>query len=226
MNQAQTFQVNNKPVNAYLAVPESGNGSGIIVLHAWWGLTPFFKEVCQRLTKEGFVALAPDFYHGAIASTIDEAKQLRAGIDREVANEEMKKAVDFLCTYEAVGDSRIGIIGFSLGANYALWLARTKPNNVATVVLFYGAGAGKYDKTQATFLGHFAENDRWGVGPKKVSLLEERLRSAGREVNFYTYPDTEHWFFEADHPDVYNTDAAQLAWERTIKFLQSQLGAK
>ena len=70
------IQVNQQPVNAYLALPASGKGPGILVLHAWWGLTPFFKELCNRLAEQGFVALAPDLYHGPTASTVDEAQAL------------------------------------------------------------------------------------------------------------------------------------------------------
>jgi dienelactone hydrolase len=46
--------------SGYVTVPDSGEGPGVLVLHAWWGLTPFFRRVCDRLAEAGFVALAPD----------------------------------------------------------------------------------------------------------------------------------------------------------------------
>jgi carboxymethylenebutenolidase len=82
------------------------------------------------------------------------------------------------------------------------------------------------DKTQAAYLGHFAERDEWGADRKKVEKLAADLRAARREVLFYTYPGTEHWFFEADRPEAYQATAAQLAWERTVEFLHKQLGSK
>ena len=67
---------------AYLAVPEGGTGPGVLVLHAWWGLTPDFSGVCDRLAAAGFVALAPELYAGgATATTIAEAEALRDAHD-------------------------------------------------------------------------------------------------------------------------------------------------
>ncbi len=77
------FQADGRTISAYLAVPENGNGPGVLVLHAWWGLTDIFKQVCDRLAREGFIALAPDLYHGKTASTIEEADQLASSMDGE-----------------------------------------------------------------------------------------------------------------------------------------------
>ena len=71
------FDINGKTVTGYLALPGRGHGPGVLVLHAWWGLTPFFKDVCERLAAEGFVALAPDRYGGPTAATIEEAEALQ-----------------------------------------------------------------------------------------------------------------------------------------------------
>jgi carboxymethylenebutenolidase len=90
------------------------------------------------------------------------------------------------------------------------------------VVLFYGTGGGKFDKTGAAFMGHFTENDDWGVHPKKINALADRIRAANQEAKFYTYPNTEHWFVETDRPE-YDQTASELAWQRTIEFLQDQL---
>ena len=72
-------------VPGYLAVPKKGNGPGVLVLHAWWGLTDFFKGLSDRLASTGFVAFAPDLYRGATASTREEAKKLLAKLDDERA---------------------------------------------------------------------------------------------------------------------------------------------
>ena len=223
MNQMHEFTIAGGTAKGYLAVPESGSGAGVIVLHAWWGLTEFSKEVCERLADEGFVVLAPDLYHGDTAATIDEAKRLRSAMDRNVAHKKLKGAVDCVRSHPAVSDSSIGLVGFSLGGHLALWLARNKPKEVAAVVVFYGTGGGSFDKTRAAFLGHFAESDPY-ASPSSVQKLEERLRATEREVTFHIYPGTGHWFFEMDRPDAYDADAARLAWERTIEFLRVRLG--
>jgi carboxymethylenebutenolidase len=79
----------------------------VLVLHAWWGLNPFVKSVCDRLAQAGFVALAPDLYHGATASTIEEAKKLRAKLKREAVAQEINQAVGHLCSM--CGKQRIGV---------------------------------------------------------------------------------------------------------------------
>jgi carboxymethylenebutenolidase len=219
-----TFPWKDRSASGHLALPATGSGPGVILLHAWWGLSPFFITLCQRLADAGFVVLAPDLYHGATANTIAEAKQLRSLVDRDVAHEEMRAAVAYLRQHPAVRSPRMGTVGFSLGAHWALWLADQQPHEIDAVVLFYGTSGGRFRKTQATFLGHFAEQDSWGAGSQSVQALAERLRSAGRDSTFHTYPNTQHWFAEEDRSDAYDAVAAQLAWQRTIAFLQIRLG--
>jgi carboxymethylenebutenolidase len=210
-------------ISGHLATPASGSGPGVIVLHAWWGLNDFFKTLCRRLADTGFVALAPDLYHGAVAATIAEAKQLRSQVERDTVNKEMSAAVAYLEQHPAVHGNSLGVVGFSLGAHWALWLADHHPGSIGAVVLYYGTSGGRFTKTRAAFLGHFAEHDTWGASAQSVQALEMRLRMAGHATSFYTYPDTRHWFAESDCLDAYDAEAAQLAWERSIEFLQSDL---
>jgi carboxymethylenebutenolidase len=114
------------------------------------------------------------------------------------------------------------MIGFSLGASYALDLAAADPEHIRSVVLFYGTGGGDFSTARAAYLGHFAENDAFEPQPN-VDDLEESLRRAGRPVTFYRYPGTGHWFFEPDRIEAYNQAAASLAWERTLTFLRHSL---
>lgn len=80
-------------VSGYLAIPAKGNGSGVLVLHAWWGLTDFFKDLCVRLSTAGFVAFAPDLYRGSTASTRDEAENLVSKLDQEAASRDIVSGV-------------------------------------------------------------------------------------------------------------------------------------
>ena len=113
-------------------------------------------------------------------------------------------------------------IGFSYGFSFAMEAARLRPQVVKAVSLFYGTGGGKLDKTQAIFQGHFAEKDEWGANQVKAKKLEERIRSAGQETEFYIYPGLNHWFFEEDN-QAYNQDAAGLAWQRCVTFMRKHL---
>jgi carboxymethylenebutenolidase len=211
-----------KTAESYLAVPKEGKGPGVLVLHAWWGFTPFFKDLCNRLADEGFVALAPDFYHGATASTIDKAKNLRSKLKSTIVVKETTGAVEYLRSHQSVSGNRIGVLGFSLGGYWALGLAGLKPDDIAAVVVFYGTRMMNYAKTRAAFLGHFAEDDKW-ASVKRVHQLEEKMRSAGKEVAFPIYLGTKHWFFEEDRPEAYNAEAAEQAWQRSIEFLRNKL---
>jgi carboxymethylenebutenolidase len=206
----------------YLALPPAEEGPGVLVLHAWWGLSEAIKDLCDRLAGEGFVAYAPDLYHGKLASTIQEAETLRDQLDLEEAraHTEVAEALDYISARAQPAEGGIGVVAFSLGAYFALQLSGNDPERVGAVVLFYGSGGGDFSRAKAAYLGHFAENDPYEP-PEAVDWLEGALRSAGRPATFYRYPGVGHWFFEHDRPEAYNPVAASLAWDRTLAFLRS-----
>ena len=210
---------------AWLAMPESEAGPGVLALHAWWGLTPVFTEVCDRLAAEGFVALAPGLYpDGATTDSIAEAEKLVEAHDREpeVAEGIVLASEYHLRQLPAVTSDRIGVVGFSMGAWWALRLSQLRPDDVGAVVAFYGTGGGDFGAARAAYQGHFAEQDDFEP-LEDIRALEDSIRTAGREVEFHTYPNTGHWFFEANRPDAYAAAAADLAWERTVSFLKTHL---
>jgi carboxymethylenebutenolidase len=206
----------------YLATPENGSGIGLLVLHPWWGLNDTMKSVCKRLADKGYTVFAPDLYLGKIAATIEAAEALSQELNEEQAKVDISNAVEFLSGLDAVTRPELGVIGFSLGAYYALGLSVDDPQRVRAVVLFYGTGEGDFAKSRSAYLGHFAQTDEYE--PESfVQNVEQALRAAGRPVTFYIYENTGHWFFEPDRPDAYNPAAAQLAWERTLAFLKDSL---
>jgi carboxymethylenebutenolidase len=208
----------------FLAVPPTGKGPGVLVLHAWWGLNDTIKVFCTRLAEAGFVTFAPDLYHGKVAGTIPDAEALVEALNANShqATAEVVEATRFLGERVGEGSHGLAVIGFSLGASYALGLATADPEHIRFVILFYGTGGGDFSKSKAAYLGHFAENDPFEP-LSGVDDLEEALRRAGRPVTFYRYSGTGHWFFEPDRSDVYNREAAALAWERTLTFLRESL---
>lgn len=219
-----TFQADGKSVSGYLAIPAKGAGPGVLVLHAWWGLNDFFKTLCDQLARAGFVALAPDLYDGAVGTTIEEAKQLIEKLDYQAATKVALGATDYLRQLPAVRGAGVGVIGFSMGAAYALLLSGLKPEEVKAVVIFYGTEGGIADfaAARAAYLGHFAETDEWEP-LEGVRQMEADMRAAGREATFHIYPGVRHWFVETNRPE-YQPEAAQSAWGRTFDFLHQRLG--
>jgi len=208
----------------YLAMPKHGKGPGVLVLHAWWGLNDTIRTVCTRLAEAGFVAFAPDLYHGKVADTIAEAEILGQALDANhlQAKADIVDATRFLNERVGQADAGLAVIGFSLGAYYALNLAVADPDHIRSVVIFYGTGSDDFSTSRASYLGHFAEHDEYEP-QSNVDDLEESLRVAGRPATFYRYPGTGHWFFEPDRIEAYNQAAATLAWERTLAFLRNSL---
>ncbi len=207
--------------DGYLAVPPGGEGDPVLVLHAWWGLNDEMKAFCRRLAESGFTAFAPDLYHGRIADTIPAAEALGKALDanEHQARAEIAEAAAFLVDRAGAADRGLAVVGFSLGAYYALELSVSASEMVHSVVIFYGTGVEDFNGSRATYLGHFAENDEFEP-QSSVDALEAAIRRAGRPVTIYLYPGVGHWFFESDRPQAYNPTAAELAWERTRAFLR------
>lgn len=205
----------------YIAVPESGQGPGVLVLHAWWGRTALFTELCDRLAAAGFVALAPDMFGGQTAATIEAATALVQGADQAHVQASVERGLAVLLEHPARRGESVGALGFSFGAAWALGTAAHVPQ-IGAVVVFYGSAPADYRGARAAFQGHFAEQDEWEPD-EEVVALEQSLREAGRDVTIYRYPGTGHWFFEHNRPE-YRPEAAELAWQRTLDFLRQRLG--
>ncbi len=205
--------------DGYLALPNTGEGRAVLVLHAWWGLNDTAKAFCDRLAAAGFVAFAPDLYHGQVTDTIARAEALSQALDHDQAAVDLGAAVRFLGERAGQAGRGLAVIGFSLGAFFALELSVTDPEHVESVVVFYGTRPGDYGASRAAFLGHFAETDPFEPR-SEADALEDALRHAGRPVRFYHYPGTGHWFCEPDRVQAFDEAAAGLAWERTLAFLR------
>lgn len=206
----------------YLAEPKSGHGPGVLVLHPWWGLNGDVKALCDRLADSGFVAFAPDLFHGKTATTEADAEALVKYYDPKAA--ELKAQIAEAAKYleERAGEKEIAVLGLSFGAYYALDFSNDEPTRVRSVVVFYGTGAEDFSKSKASYLGHFAEKDDF-ESKESVDGLAKLLHEAGRPASIHTYPGTGHWFFEPGVKKAYDKAAADLAWERTLKFLRETL---
>jgi carboxymethylenebutenolidase len=213
------FDVNGQPSAGYLALPAQSDAPGVIVLHAWWGLNPIFKRLCDRLAAEGFAAFVPDLNSGRVAQTIDDAKQIMEELPFERKVAVAAATPDFLRNRPGVRNEALSVIGFSMGAAWSLVLASEYPEDIRKLVLFYGAGEADYSKMKVDVLGHFAEKDEW-EDEKYIDAMQSDMQAVGLNPVFHKYPNTSHWFFEDDRPE-FDVEAAQLAWTRTLTFLKA-----
>jgi carboxymethylenebutenolidase len=205
----------------YVTVPDSGHGPGVLVMHSWWGLTPFFKGVADRLAEAGFVALAPDLLGGRTTDDPDEAQALLADADMDATLHLVRDSLVTLRNMPATPDGPLGTLGFSMWASWALYLASRMPELVCATAVFYGSQNVDMAPANAAFLGHFADHDDF-VDDDELTLLEADLRLLEKDVTFHRYPGTRHWFFESDRP-TYDPTAAELAWQRTLAFFTEHL---
>ena len=216
--QEVSFAVKGGKAKGYLAVPTKTEAPGVIVLHAWWGLNPFFKSLCDRLASEGFVAFAPDLNEGRIAHTPEEAEKLMSELEYERKHTIIDALVEFMRSRPEVRKYPLAVIGFSMGAAWALVLTSEQPEDIGKVVLFYGVSDADFTKIRAEVLGHFSDTDEWEP-LEGIRAMEEDMHAAGLTPTFHIYPQISHWFFEEDRPE-FNPQAAEKAWNRTLEFLR------
>jgi carboxymethylenebutenolidase len=196
-----------------------GTTPGVVVFHPWWGLNDDVIAYADRLAGAGFSVVAPDLVRGRVASTVEEAERLASDKDDDHADAVALAAIDRLAGSD--GASRIGAVGFSMGAAWAMWCAAQRPA-VAASVVYYGSLEGpSLTRASVPVLGHFAEVDPYEPDEAVLSF-ERTLRGAGRRVIINRYPGTGHWFAEPSR-DAWRPEAAELAFERTVGFLREHL---
>jgi carboxymethylenebutenolidase len=225
MGELIEFPSNGSTASGYLAVPEGGGGPGVIVIQEWWGLVEHIKDVCDRFAAAGFVALAPDLYHGVTVSEPDEAGKAMMALKMDQAARDMSGAVDEVLR-RATGE-HVGVIGFCMGGGLALVLATQRPDAVAAVVPSYGLipwpdAQPDFSALSAAVQGHYAGNDEYFTAAA-AEALGEQLRGLGKEAEIIVHPGVDHAFFNDTRPEVYNAAAATALWDSTLDFFRSKL---
>lgn len=219
------FSSDGSNAQGYLSSPDSGSGPGVIVIQEWWGLVDHIKAVADRFAAEGFVALAPDLYRGDSTTSPDEAGRLMMALDIERATADLGGAVGYLLGLGGVSSEKVGTVGFCMGGQLAL-AAACKNAQIGACVDFYGVHPNvtlDFSSLEAPVLGLFGDQDGF-VTPEAARKLEHDLEQAGKRTSFHTYPGADHAFFNDSRPDVYNQEAANDAWKRTLSFFRQHLG--
>jgi len=218
-----TFSDGAEKFDAYLAPSATGKGPGVILLQEWWGLVGHIKEIADRLALAGFTALAPDLFRGKTAEEPDDAQTLMMALHIGETEKILRKAILTLLTRPETDGQQVGVIGFCMGGQLALFAAGSNPVICATVD-FYGIHPNvipTYRSINGPILGIFGEDDHM-VSPALVDSLDEELTLMGKKHEFVTYPGLGHAFFNPKNA-TYNADAAEDAWNRTIAFLNANL---
>ena len=209
----------------YLATPKQGSGPGVIIIQEWWGLVDHIKDLCDRFAQEGFVALAPDLYHGKSTKSPDEAGRLMMAMRIDEAERDLTAAAQYLLTLDSTTSDKVGVVGFCMGGALSLYTATKNPQVGAAVVFYGGHPKVKPDlpNLQAPVLGLYGEKDR-SVTPASAHELERQVKALGKQIEVIVYPGADHGFFNDMRPEVYNAEAAADAWRRTLAFLRENLG--
>jgi carboxymethylenebutenolidase len=221
MGQRVTFPSNGHTCNGYLATPQSGSGPAVVVIQEWWGLVPHIEDICERFAREGFIACAPDLYHGAVAKSPDEAGKMLMELDADRAATEIAGAGAFLLSRPECSSRGYGVVGFCAGGALAKY-AGTKDDKVAATVSFYG-GFKKLTINWSGLRGPillFAGGKDKGVPAEGEQQLAEKLRGMSKDATVKVYPDADHAFFNDTRPEVYNAAAAEDAWQLTVDFFR------
>jgi carboxymethylenebutenolidase len=234
------FPANGRKARGYLSKPESGSGrlggataspaeaqgakvgTGVLVIQEWWGLVEHIKRIADRFADAGYVALAPDLYHGESTKSPDDAGKLMMALEIEETEKDLRGASSYLLSQSSGG--KLGVVGFCMGGQLALFAA-SKNEAIGACVDFYGIHPNvkpDYASIKAAVLGLFAEKDVY-VSPEVVGKLEAVLKQAGVETDFTIYPGCDHGFFNDTRKEVHDVAAAADAWHRVQTFLKKHL---
>ncbi len=220
------FPANGHSTPGFLAQPASGTGPGLLVIQEWWGLVDHIKDLVDRFAAEGFVALAPDLYHGTQTKSPDEAGKLLMALNIARAGADLRGAATYLLGTDAVTSTKIGALGFCMGGQLALFAGMEYPDTIGACVDFYGIHPHVKivpAKVKVPVLGHFATRDKSVPEAQARSLMSE-IQVAGGTIEGYFY-DADHAFFNDTRPQVYDPSSAKVAWERSLAFLRHHLVA-
>ncbi len=199
--------------SGYVARPDAGV-PGVIVLQEWWGLVPHITDVVRRFASQGYIALAPDLFHGQSTVEAAEAQHLMEGLDWDRAAKEIGGAVRHL--REAEGATRVGVVGFCMGG--ALTVIAAAQPDVDAYAAFYGfppVDAAPVHDVTAPGVIFFGEEEAFFSVPDALAFAD-RQRKRGREAEVVVYPGAGHAFFNDDRPEAYRADAANDAWRQTL----------
>jgi carboxymethylenebutenolidase len=232
MGEMVSYRSNGGTSEGYLALPPAGapdtGGGAVVVIQEWWGLVPHITGVADRFAEAGFVALAPDLYHGEKASEPDHAGKLIMGLAMDQAARDIAGAADHLAGVTDAASGKVGCVGFCAGGSLALWSATLSDRIVATAGFYPVLPWERMRPDWSGYAGkvaviHCSEEDGTSAH-EGVRTARRAIEAAGGECVPHDYPGTRHAFFNDDRPEVFDQPAAASAWARTLELFRTRLG--
>ena len=193
----------------------------IIVIQEWWGLNEHIKDVARRFAAEGYVALAPDLYHGVVTTEPDEARKQAMELGMRDALGEIQAAIDHL-KGQAFVNGRFGVVGFCMGGGLVLQTAANSPD-IAAAIPFYGSplSPGEAAQVTAPILSFLGTEDR--ISASAYEAMHATLTDNGVTNKFQLYDGAQHAFFN-DTRASYDETAATDAWQQMLGWFHTHLG--
>ncbi|MEM1251405.1 MAG: dienelactone hydrolase family protein [Cyanobacteria bacterium P01_H01_bin.21] len=215
------------PFQGYLAKPAGAEAPlpGLIVIQEWWGLNDNIRTMTRRLAAEGYAALAVDLYDGQIAETPEQARTLvQAAIQNSERLIQNVVAAHTYLTNEQQAP-QVGSIGWCFGGSWSLNTALALPTDLDAAVIYYGGQISTdpavLELLQMPIQGHFGALDT-NPSPETVQAFETALNELDKNAEIYMYEGANHAFANPSGTR-YNSEAAELAWQRTVAFLNQHL---
>ena len=225
---AVRFQTSAGEAPGKLFLPETASvqkpAAGLVLVHEDHGLTSWEIEQARRLAGNGYAVLAVDLYRGRQVGDVMEAHIIGRGLPEDRVLAELKGAVDFLAGQAVVRPDRLGIIGWDIGAGYALDAARTD-SRIAICISCYGrvtTDSSLLAPLQASVLAIFAGKDE-GIPPETVREFRSAMAKAGKPLKLAMFPGSRHGFMNPASPEAGGGDspeATRAAWEEIDTFLR------
>jgi carboxymethylenebutenolidase len=220
-----TMKVGEEPAQAYVARAQGKQRGAILVIHEWWGLNDWIKHQADLLGEQGYLALAVDLYKGKVATDPKEAGELMGKLDQNWADRVKESGIEWLKKEGSVPG--VATIGWCMGGGQSLRASLRDPKDVVATVMYYGMpvdDVAQLKKLQGPVLGIWADKDGW-ITPDKVKAFGKALTQAKVKHEFHHF-DADHAFANPSNGPKYSSKDAQVAWEKTLAFLEKNLGAK
>ncbi|MGF1665712.1 MAG: crotonase/enoyl-CoA hydratase family protein [Acidimicrobiia bacterium] len=218
------LRVDDRTVPMHVARPDAP-GRAVLVIHDRWGFDHHARAVADRLAEAGFVAAAVGLVDPTGHGNIADADKKIDTLEEDETARILSGAVQMLRSLPG-SSGRVGVVGFGVGGGLAMWVAASEPSLRACVA--YGPTSPwsgvtpDFTAPHTAFLGHYgAFDDR--ASPHTAYQLEMRLREVGIDATFETYRRAGSEFYRSDDPARFHEQATELAWSRTIGFLDRAL---
>jgi carboxymethylenebutenolidase len=199
----------------------SAKAPGLLVIQEWWGVNDHIRSLVDRFAADGFLAFAPDLFHGKTTKDGGEAAKLVQTLDWKVAIEDVAGAAALLASHPRC-TGKVGIVGFCMGGAVALASAAKVPG-LSAAVPFYGIpdASTDFSGVSCAIQGHYAKKDQY-IKPEYATALKDKLEKAGKSVELHFY-EADHAFANDTRPEVHDPAATKVAWVRAVTFLKSHL---